>query len=123
MAWNATHMAAPRNAMISTAMAAEIPRLAVERQYRHQPVERLDVGDRSPLAQCVDLGQTLTDASADACEITCAVATAASPDPVQRGAEAEPGREQHRQLLGDDRKLERQTPLPRLGGRREALLE
>ena len=55
---------------------AEVAGLAVEGEHAHEAVEGVDVDDRGPLAQGLDLGEALADAAGDAPEVPAAGARA-----------------------------------------------
>ena len=95
---------------------AEVARLAVERQDPDQPVEALDVGHRRPLPQGLGLRQALADAPTTRCRSRRTPLPRGQP--VERGTQRVAGRQQHAELLGDDRQLEEDAALPRLRLRR-----
>ena len=82
----------------------------------------MDLGDGGPLAERLRLGQALTDPQAHPPEVGCTRTGAPLRQPVEGGGEGEPGREQQGELLGHDRELEEELPLPPLGGDRHLLL-
>ncbi len=87
ISWRWTSRRMPRRLFADEAAERDRRPVAVEREHRREPIEGLDLGAGRPLAQGIDLAETLADAPGHEHEVVPARPLAAHSEAVQGTAE------------------------------------
>ena len=110
----ALHLAADRAGLVGDE-PTEVAGLAVEGQHGDQASQGIDVGDGRPLAQRVDLGEPLADASAHPGQVLAHAPVPRAASRFSAAAERVARAEEHAELLAQHRELQEDAPLPPVG--------